>query len=73
MKNEIYGNLNLAISMPVRSENENMAVLEANYYASGITIDEVRVTLINYKTGRIHNVVVHDWNICWNRFFGENE
>jgi hypothetical protein len=73
MKNEVYGNLNLAISMPVRSENESMAVLEANYHASDLTIDEVEVTLINYRTRRVHKVTVHNWDIEWERFFGENE
>lgn len=60
MKNEIYGNLNLAISMLVKSENERMAVLEANYHASDLTIDEVEVTLINYRTRRVHKVTVHN-------------
>jgi hypothetical protein len=73
MKNEIYGNLNLAVSMPVKSANESMAVLEAHYYASDLTIDEVKVILINHKTGRIHNVQVHNWDIEWERFFGEDE
>jgi len=73
MKNEVYGNLNLAISMPVKSENERMAVLEANYHASDLTIDEVEVTLINYRTRRVHKVTVHNWGIEWERFFGEDE
>jgi hypothetical protein len=73
MKNEVYGNLNLAISMPVRSENESMAVLEANYHASDLTIDEVEVILINYRTRRVYKVTVHNWDIEWERFFGEDE
>ena len=73
MKNEIYGNLNLAISMPIRSKNENMAVLEANYHASDLTIDEVEVTLINYRTRQVYKITVHNWNIKWERFFGEDE
>lgn len=73
MKNEVYGNLNVTISMPVSSRNERLAILEANYKVSELTIDEVKIVFINYKTGQVHIVDVHDWNIDWERFFRENE
>lgn len=69
----MYGNLNLAISMPVKSENESMAMLDVNYKVNELTIDEVKIVFINYRTDQVYIVDVHDCNIDWQRFFREDE
>lgn len=65
----MYDNLNLAISMPVKSEDESMAVLEANYKISNEVSDVVAIMVIDCIIGKVYKLDVLDWNIKWQKFF----
>ena len=68
MKNEVYGNLNLAISMPIRSKNENMAVLEASYHASETCQKEFLVNESKVKNNKWHFCSRE----CYSKFRSDN-
>ncbi|WP_299831202.1 hypothetical protein [uncultured Metabacillus sp.] len=69
MRNEVYGEAKLDISVPVESYND-LGILEANYKldVDRIVFAELRVTDIN---GAIHNVRVHNIETDLHRFFDE--
>ena len=72
MKNQMYGTISFDVSMDVKSNNEELAVLEANYKISNLIIKEVVLTFVDLND-ELHTVKVHNWDIDWERFFGDDE
>ena len=72
MKNQMYGTISFDVSMDVKSNNEELSVLEANYKISNLIIKEVVLTFVDLND-ELHTVKVHNWDIDWERFFGDDE
>jgi hypothetical protein len=72
MKNQMYGTISFDVSMDVKSNNEELAVLEANYKISNLIIKEVVLTFVDFND-ELHSVNVHNWDVNWERFFGDDE
>lgn len=72
MTNEVYGSINLDVSTKVDSDSEGLGILEANY-----KLNEMRIVNVELKfedlNGNLHSVKVHNWNIDWEAYFGEDE
>jgi len=72
MKSEFYGTVTLDVSIPTRTKKDELAVLEANYKISNLIIKEVVLTFVDLND-ELHTVKVHNWDIDWERFFGDDE
>jgi len=72
MKNQMYGTISFDVSMDVKSNNEELAVLEANYKISNLIIKEVVLTFVDLND-ELHSVNIHNWDVNWERFFGDDE
>lgn len=68
MRNEVYGKVELAVSVPVKSNNESLGVLEANYIVNDLRFVDCELRMTDSK-GSIHNVKVHDWDILLEKYF----
>jgi len=72
MKSDFYGTITLDVSIPIRSKKDELAVLEANYKISNLIIKEVVLTFVDFND-ELHSVNVHNWDVNWERFFGDEE
>ncbi|MED1863220.1 hypothetical protein P4V41_07110 [Fictibacillus nanhaiensis] len=72
MPNEVYGIINLDVSTKVGSESNDLGILEANYKLNDMRIVNVELKFEDLN-GKLHNVKVHNWNIDWEAYFGEDE
>jgi hypothetical protein len=72
MKSEFYGTITLDVSIPTMSKKDELAVLEANYKISNLIIKEVVLTFVDLND-ELHSVNVHNWDVNWERFFGDDE
>lgn len=61
MKQEVFGNLELVVSIPVKSRNESYALLEANLALHPDTVIDWRLIAIDCN-GHEHKIRVHNCN-----------
>jgi hypothetical protein len=72
MRNEVYGTMNLDVSTKVLAKTNDMGLLEANYRLNEMRIVNVEL-LLEDLNGELHSVKVHNWNVEWDAYFGEDE
>lgn len=72
MRNEVYGEAKLDISLPVISESSVLGMLEAAYKLDDNGIMKIEMVITDNK-GNIHNVNVNGWEFIIDRFIGEGE
>lgn len=63
MKNEVYGTITLSVSMGTNANSEDLAKLEAGYKVNGY----------NFRNELLGNMTVHNVDVDWERFFGDDE
>lgn len=73
VKNEVYGTMQLAVSIDVESDKEHMAYLEADMRTS--KLDQGRkLNVVDPVTGEIiATLTIHNAEIKWENYFGEGE
>lgn len=62
MKNEVYGTVELVVSVDVESETEELALLEANYKYNEMRLADCWLHGIDMN-GNVHKFNVHDFKI----------
>ena len=72
MRNEVYGEVKLDVSVPTDAQTEEMALLKAGYDYSDLGIREI-VLEIHREDGSVEKVKVNGWEIVLDRFFGDGE
>jgi hypothetical protein len=68
VKNEMYGTLRLDVSRITDCENHELAELESQSVLNEFNIEEVLLETMRQLGLKLHNA-----NIKWERFFGEDE
>ena len=70
--NEVYGTINLSVSMPVEAEGDR-GILEAGCKVGNLKeFKNIRLEFEDSK-GIVHKVNIHDYDIEWERNFGSDE
>lgn len=70
MKNEVYGEAKLDISIPVEANEETLGLLEANYKLDTDRITHIELTVTTID-GKIHTVRVHNLDVNLDKFTDE--
>ena len=70
MRNEVYGEIRLDVSVPTDERTEEMALLKTGYDYSDLGIVSVVLEIVR-NDGTVERVKVHNWEIVLDRFFGE--
>lgn len=62
MKNEVYGEARVDISLPIEAMNEELGILEANYKMDTERISYAELKIIDLN-GKVNTVRVHNLEI----------
>lgn len=67
MKNEVYGTIELTVSVDVKSDNEKMAMEEVEFKYGDSTFYEFMLYGVD-RDGNLHKFEAHDFTINWAEF-----
>lgn len=72
MRNEVYGELKLDVSVGTDETNEELALLQAAYELSDLRVKRWELkAIMEDDSEKVANV--HNWNMTMERYFGEGE
>lgn len=72
MRNEVYGELKLDVSVGTVETNEELAMLQAAYEMCNLKIKRLEVKAI-MEDDSVEEFKVHNWNMSVEKYFGEDE
>ena len=63
MRNEVYGTITLDVSIVTNENSEELAMLQAGY----------KVNDNNFSKEMLNKMKIHNVNVDWDKFFGDDE
>lgn len=71
MGNEVYGSITLDCCVPVESNNQELALLEANYNYNDLRFVEYEVIATDHKGNKHKFKKIHNVEFEWVRFYSD--